>query len=116
MVPVAVIMRVPAMPAIAIPKAPRLGRLRCRNTGEERDRRKGAKNEPHRITSCSNSVEVNAAAGRKLPIRADFAEVESPLHRDCFASLATTAKDCHCEERSDAAISIRIMQFHRNSF
>jgi hypothetical protein len=30
---------------------------------------------------------------------------ESPIRRDCFAALAMTNQFCHCEERSDEAIS-----------
>src|SRR5947209_5409016 len=50
-VPIRMVVRVPAMPAIAIPVARRVGGLRGRNADEEGDRRKGAEDESHRVTS-----------------------------------------------------------------
>src|SRR5688572_22148583 len=55
----------------------------------------------------------------KLPSRAmsflplTFREFQS-AHRDCFAPLAMTANGCHCEERSDEAISTERALLHRH--
>src|SRR6266446_5439817 len=42
-----------ALQSKAVPEAPRLGRLRCRNADQEGDRPEGAENEFHRVISCS---------------------------------------------------------------
>ena len=43
----------------AVPEAPRLSRLRCRNADEEGNRRKGAENELHRVFSSCRYAKEN---------------------------------------------------------
>jgi hypothetical protein len=53
-VPATPLMRVmPALPAKAVPEAPRLGGLRRRNADKEGSRGQGAKNELHVVTSST---------------------------------------------------------------
>jgi hypothetical protein len=51
----------------AVPEAPCLGRLRCRNADQEGDRPEGAENEFHRVLSCSRYAKENGAASINNP-------------------------------------------------
>jgi len=51
----------------AVPEAPCLGRLRCRNADQEGDRPEGAENEFHRVLSCSRYAKENGTASINNP-------------------------------------------------
>src|SRR5437899_3357368 len=53
-IPVVVVRPMEALQGKAIPEAPGLGRLRCRDANQQGDGGKGAKNESHRVTSFPN--------------------------------------------------------------
>jgi hypothetical protein len=58
--------RVIALQSKAVPEAPRLGRLRCRNADEERNRAKGAENELHRVFSSCRYAKENDAPSQTI--------------------------------------------------
>src|SRR5207249_1134704 len=66
-IPVVVVRPMEALQGKAIPEAPGLGRLRCRDANQQGDGGKGAKNESHRVTSFPNLGKETTRWPRTIP-------------------------------------------------